>query len=331
MERFDALRAEGAYREAGAWLVRAYAAEVWRVCRGMVDDGDVAEDLTQDTFQRAMDGLPGYRGDASPRTWLLTIARNRCVDHLRATRRSPWGDDAAVDEVDAVPDLDAALPGALFDDRDALARAFAALDEGDRVLVRLRYGEGMPPRELARVFGVKPGALRMRLSRALERMRAALLEPALQDAGVGATADAEAPPPASPMPSPAATALPRGAFGAIARFLSGASGARGEGADDDRGGGDWRGGDPRGDGDSRAGDEAQDTPRSLGDAPPPARTRAPAEPADEDGSGAFDRRLRGARGHRHAPPHPLVAWLRAARDADAPADLVERLLAGRGA
>ena len=48
----------------------------------MVRDSRLAEDLSQDVFARAFAALDGFRGEASPRTWLLKIARNRCLDHL---------------------------------------------------------------------------------------------------------------------------------------------------------------------------------------------------------------------------------------------------------
>jgi RNA polymerase sigma-70 factor, ECF subfamily len=60
--------------------------EVWRLCSALVDEPS-ADDLAQDTFIRAIKALHRFRGDASPRTWLLSIARNACMDELRARTR----------------------------------------------------------------------------------------------------------------------------------------------------------------------------------------------------------------------------------------------------
>ncbi len=161
----------GDFRAAGAWLVEHHAHEVLGLLRAMVRDASTAEDLAQDVFSSAFASLPGWRGEASSRTWLLTIARNRCIDHLRALRRAPFSDSGG--DPDAHPD-DAPLPGDLLARRAEVDGALAELDEGDRALVVLRYRHGMSYEEIAAVFGLKEGTVRMRMSRALARMRRAL-------------------------------------------------------------------------------------------------------------------------------------------------------------
>ena len=73
-------------RAALAALVRATQADVWRLCAHLVDPG-AADDLTQETYLRAMRPLAGFRGDASARTWLLGIARRTCADAIRSRVR----------------------------------------------------------------------------------------------------------------------------------------------------------------------------------------------------------------------------------------------------
>jgi RNA polymerase sigma factor (sigma-70 family) len=66
----------------------------------MLRDRAAAEDVTQEVFSDALRGLSTFRGDASPRTWLLSIARNPCIDYLRARKRDPSGgarDESAPD------------------------------------------------------------------------------------------------------------------------------------------------------------------------------------------------------------------------------------------
>lgn len=165
--------AAGDLRAAGAWLVEHYARDVISLCRAMVRPKDAADDLAQDTFSAAFAALAGFRQDASARTWLLSIARNRCIDHLRRARRAPfddWGDEGDADDYQH--------PGPLHADvmltREDLSAALEQLDESERALVVLRFRHGLEYPELADVFGVKQGTVRMRLSRALSRMRAAL-------------------------------------------------------------------------------------------------------------------------------------------------------------
>ena len=69
-------------------------ADVWRVCR-YLGDRDDADDLAQETYERAIGSIHRFRGDGSARGWLLTIARRTCVDHTRrASRRRRLGRQA---------------------------------------------------------------------------------------------------------------------------------------------------------------------------------------------------------------------------------------------
>src|SRR3970040_82043 len=80
----------GDLRRAGEWVVRNDAGDVCSMCRAMVRERHVAEDLAQDAFSSAFTSLVSFRREASPRTWLLAITRNRCIDHLRRLSRDPW-------------------------------------------------------------------------------------------------------------------------------------------------------------------------------------------------------------------------------------------------
>jgi|GEM_PF-571337 len=170
LARLDA----GDVRGAAAWLVRGYSRDVYQLCASFSRES--AEDLAQDVFGKAFANLAGFRRDASPRTWLLRIARNHCVDHVRAARRDlrePSGEA----EPDDYTDESAALPADLLSRRGEVEQALAELSDSDRALVVLRFRNGFGYDELADVFGVRQGTVRMRLSRALGRMRSALVEP----------------------------------------------------------------------------------------------------------------------------------------------------------
>ena len=74
-------------RTALAAAIRTSQAEVWRFVAHQIG-ADAADDVTQDTYLRAWRALPAYRGDASGRTWLLSIARRACADALRRRVRA---------------------------------------------------------------------------------------------------------------------------------------------------------------------------------------------------------------------------------------------------
>lgn len=164
--------ATGDVAGAAEQLVLLYGSEVLGRCRSLVRDPAVAEDLAQDAFCRAFDGLPGFRGEASFRTWLFTIVRNVCIDHHRRTAGVAWLRDEGAEAEEQPEERPILLE--LMIDREQLERALAALDERERALVVLRFVHGMEYAELAACFGLREATIRMRLCRALTRMRDAL-------------------------------------------------------------------------------------------------------------------------------------------------------------
>ena len=223
---FDAL-ARGDRRAAATFIVESYGDDVLSLCRAMVRDEALAEDLTQDTYQRAIAGLDGFRADASPRTWLKTIARHLCIDHLRRAKRRPDGPGVSeAADVDGAVDQSPLTPELLLR-RDIVALALDALDEQARALVVLRYRHEVGYPELADAFGQSQGALRMRVSRALATMRAQLAMPAQaasrrrEEADVGFFAAEEA----EEAGAPAAAGAPVAGFGGAAESGSAGPGA----------------------------------------------------------------------------------------------------------
>lgn len=91
MTEFDPLRMLAAAAVEGddravSELVRRTQPQVWRMCRALGSAGD-ADDLTQETYLRALRALPNYRGDAPVLAWLLSIARRTCADYVRTQQR----------------------------------------------------------------------------------------------------------------------------------------------------------------------------------------------------------------------------------------------------
>ncbi len=206
----DALLREldaGRVRGAAELLVRDHAAAVLDLCSAMVRDRQRAEDLTQDVFGKAFTALPAFRGEAAVRTWVLRIARNHCIDHLRRCRIEPWPDGEAGEATeDSSP-----LPHELLSSRADVQRALSCLGEGERALVVLRFRNGLDYAELAEAFGLKQGTVRMRISRALAKMRAELESPV-----AGAALGVLAAPAAAP-PEPQSRALLPPRFKGLAR------------------------------------------------------------------------------------------------------------------
>ena len=137
-----------------------------------------AEDLTQETLERAFRAWARYDPSrASPRTWLLAIARNLLVDHFRASaarRALSLEDDPGIAANEARPDLG-------LDPQ--LAMALARLPRRDREIIALRFGADLSGPEIVAVTGLTLANVQQILSRSLRRLREDLEGPASLPAG----------------------------------------------------------------------------------------------------------------------------------------------------
>ena len=165
--------AQGGDRLALAAFIRHSQAEVWRLCAYLVDRQG-ADDLTQEVYLRAWTALPGWRGEAGARTWLLAIARRTCAQAIRRRlRRGVTAIEVAGDH-QVVPDpADAVLLIQLLTALDPLRRAAFVLTQ----LLGLSYAEA------AEVCGCPVGTIRSRVARAR-----ADLAGQLRDSGPGPAA-----------------------------------------------------------------------------------------------------------------------------------------------
>lgn len=164
-------RARSGDPRAFAELVRRYQDRVFRFILRMIDVREEAMDLTQDTFLKAYEALPGWRPEAQFRTWLFRIARNAALDSLRRRQRvvfTPMDDDMQI--ADHAPTAEEGLDARR---RHAhLEVALRALPPDHREVMLLREVEGLSYAEMAAVLNLNEGTVKSRLARA----RAALLE-----------------------------------------------------------------------------------------------------------------------------------------------------------
>jgi len=181
-------RARGGDRAAGDALVRAFAPEVYGLLFRVVRSHEDAEDLTQETFVRALGALDLYRGDAPFVAWLLRIAVHVGRDHVRRRGRKPdrLALEALRDAGREVADPRASDAMRAVHDSDVLARALAraldALPVSLRAALALRVLEGREYGEVAAALGVRPATARtqvMKARRALARLLAPWLGPRL--------------------------------------------------------------------------------------------------------------------------------------------------------
>jgi RNA polymerase sigma-70 factor (ECF subfamily) len=138
---------------------------VWRTCAFLVDRA-TADDLTQETYLRAVRSLRSYRGEADPIRWLLTIARRVCAGEIASRQRRRAITARSRDEYrtsTTEPSLGAEM-----------TEAIAGLSLERREAFLLTAVAGYPYAEAAVLCGCPVGTIRSRVARARTDLLAAL-------------------------------------------------------------------------------------------------------------------------------------------------------------
>ena len=139
-----------------------------RYARALVGDRATADDLVQDTLERAWAKLHLYRRGTDLRAWLFTVMHNVHVNRLRASRATDTLEDEMPELAQRAPQGDALLV------RD-LDRGISRLPAEQRAVLLLVTLEEMSYEQVARTLGIPIGTVMSRLSRAREKLRAMML------------------------------------------------------------------------------------------------------------------------------------------------------------
>jgi RNA polymerase sigma-70 factor (ECF subfamily) len=144
-------------------LVERYGGRLLAVARRLLGSRADAEDAVQRALYQCYTAAASYRAEWAVSTWLYRILTNVCVDELRrrATRNSHGAEPAAPDPAPARGSRD---------DLD-LRRALERVPREARVLLALRYAEGLSYDELARVRGISVNTVKSQLARGKALLR----------------------------------------------------------------------------------------------------------------------------------------------------------------
>lgn len=156
-----------------ATLVDRHARPCLRFATRMLGSVEDAEDATQEAFFRAHRALAQYDAGMSFRTWVMSILVNRCRTMLLHRRRRT---SRLVLDADAVARASQDGTAAASDLRDAIDRALARLDPGQREAFLLKHIEQLNYDEMAAITGLGISALKMRVQRARDRLQVLLEE-----------------------------------------------------------------------------------------------------------------------------------------------------------
>lgn len=150
-----------------AYLVEPHIPALRRYARALLRDREAADDLVQDTLERAVSRWRQRRREADLRAWLFSIQHNLFVDGIRRRRRQ--GPSVPIEE-----GFDVVATGGDVESRLAVRDVLACLDrlpEEQRAAILLVGVEELSYGETAFVLGVPVGTVMSRLSRGRERLR----------------------------------------------------------------------------------------------------------------------------------------------------------------
>jgi RNA polymerase sigma-70 factor, ECF subfamily len=163
-------------RDAFAHLYEQHVRGVYRYVYYRVGTRHLAEDITSETFCRALRSLGNYRGtDATLGAWLVTIARNLVTDYFKCGARRH---EVAVDDPQPGPSLAPTPEEAAISSltSDSLIRSLDDLTEAQRDCLILRFIQGMSVAETADILRRSEGSVKQLQWRAIRRLAMVISE-----------------------------------------------------------------------------------------------------------------------------------------------------------
>ena len=164
-------------------LFRLYGNDVLRMCNVYLRKQSLAEDAFQDVFVKVMTRSDSYRGDSDIKYWILSIARNVCLDYLKSSymkRTSFMGDllDKTKPQSEEKKRIKP-LPGNQVEERliDAMDTSNPLLDAVQNLpakykdVILLRFYFDMDNEAIAKQLGITESTVRSRLMRARAKLK----------------------------------------------------------------------------------------------------------------------------------------------------------------
>lgn len=147
-------------------LIKQYDPIIRRIAFSYSSTREEFDDLRQDILLNIWKGLPGFRHDSQPSTWIWRVSLNTCVSTIRSRRRSvsASGDESLLRSV-AADEVDEERLELL----DRLHRAISRLSADDKAIITLRLEE-KSYEEIAEVMGMNRNTIATRLRRIREHL-----------------------------------------------------------------------------------------------------------------------------------------------------------------
>jgi len=152
-------------------LYDRYAMLVYNKCYGFAKDGDEAKDLTQDVFLKLFVKLASFKGKSKFSTWLYSFTYNHCVNYVtRNTAKKFEKQSVDYSDIENLSEDDEDDTSFLSMKVDKLKVALELISPEEKMILLLKYQDGLSIKEIVGVLGIGESAVKMRIKRAKDKL-----------------------------------------------------------------------------------------------------------------------------------------------------------------
>jgi RNA polymerase sigma-70 factor (ECF subfamily) len=181
-------RSKAGDQQAFAALIELHQDRVYNLAFRILQNADDADDAAQETFLKAWQALPTFRGDAKFSTWLYRVTHNHCLNRLRSAHSNPktvsveWysGEDNEEHDILAnIPGDESDIPAIQYESReqrDIIWNQVDALPARYRAIIVLYYSDELSYEEIATALEIPVGTVKTHLYRAKALLKTRLVE-----------------------------------------------------------------------------------------------------------------------------------------------------------
>ncbi|AGA80751.1 RNA polymerase sigma factor [Echinicola vietnamensis] len=151
-------------------LYDRYSNIVYNKCLSFVKSKDEAQDLTHDIFIKLFFQLKKFKGDAKFSTWLYSFTYNFCVNYVQRKYQKKKETFQRLDDLQHHPYEEIDDSEIYKMQAERLQRSLQSLDPNDKMVLLMKYMDGMSHKEIQQSIGVGESAVKMRINRAKQRL-----------------------------------------------------------------------------------------------------------------------------------------------------------------
>lgn len=152
-------------------LYDRYSGKIYHKCYSIIKDREAAKDCTHDITIKIFMNLAYFKGRSAFSLWVHSITYNYCMDYLNKQKRMDYSDYSEY-EYENLANDDESLESKLLQDLKLtqLEAVFEKLNPDEKIILMMRYQDGMSVKDIADTLSIGESAVKMRLKRSRDRL-----------------------------------------------------------------------------------------------------------------------------------------------------------------